>query len=310
MATVEKVIHMSMSPREFLALLKSVKKELDGVPSPKEMRADLADFSKRVRIADGVTSEAVDLNKVPCLRIAPETPNDGHVLYFHGGGYISGSPSSHLGVTSEIAGQTQSTVWSADYRLAPEDPFPAAVDDAIACYRALLEKVGTADRIIVAGDSAGGGLSVALMFLAREQNLPLPAGLALMSPFADLTLSGWSHSIAKDRDFLATPEVLEVMAGWYAGEAEKTDPLVSPYRGDFSGFPPMLVHVGSEEVLLSDSMRLAERAGAAGASVEVKVWPLMPHVFQLHTKFLADANASVEEISAWITRRMASAGAG
>lgn len=274
------------------------------MPTPKQMRADLDDFADRVVIADNVITEDTDLGGVACLRVDPKSANGGHILYFHGGGYISGSPRSHLGLTSYIANATQCTVWSPDYRLAPDHPFPGAFDDAAASYKALLEKVGSADRIIVSGDSAGGGLTIASMFQARELNLPMPAGLALMSPFCDLTLSGWSHSVAGERDFLATPEVLEVMASWYAGQHDRTDARISPCFGDFTDFPPMLIHVGSEEVLLSDSTRLAERAGEARVPVDLKIWPLMPHVFQLHTKFLAAAVASVDEISEWISERL------
>lgn len=296
---------MKMKPREFLALLKSVQKDMVGVPTPEEMRADLDEFAKRVVVADGVTTQETDLNNVACLRVEPDTPNDGNILYLHGGGYISGSPKSHLGITSYIANQTKCVVWSADYRLAPEHPFPGALEDAVACYKALLEKVDSADRIIIAGDSAGGGLSVASMFEARKQELPMPAGLALMSPFSDLTLSGWSHEAVGDRDILATPEVLEVMASWYSGDEDRANAMVSPCFGDFSGMPPMIIHAGSEEVLLSDSTRLAERAGEARVPVVLKIWPLMPHVFQLHTKLLAEAVASVDEISAWISDRLA-----
>lgn len=293
-----------MSPRDFLALLKSVKKDLIGEPNPSEIRADLDEFARRVRVADGVTFADTSLNGVPCLRVAPVTESGGHILYLHGGGYISGSPKSHLGVTSLMAKLTNSVVWSADYRLAPEHPFPAALDDAVDCYRALLEQGIPADRIVISGDSAGGGLTVASMFAAREESLAMPAGLALMSPFADLTLSGGSHKVVGDRDYLATPEVLEVMANWYAGDHDRSDARVSPCFGDFSGFPAMIIHAGSEEVLLSDSTRLAEQVGLAGAPVELKIWPLMPHVFQLHTKLLDDALASVEELCAWISNRL------
>lgn len=295
---------MSMSPREFLALLKSVKKELDGIPSPEEMRADLNDFARRVKMADDTVSEETSLNGVACLRILPNGETAGHVLYFHGGGYISGSPKSHLGLTSLLAKHSKAVVWSIDYRLAPEHPFPAALDDAVASYEALLNQGVSADQIIFAGDSAGGGLALATALVAREKELPMPVGLALMSPFTDLTLSGDSHKVVADRDYLATPEVLDVMANWYAGAHDKSDARLSPCFGSFAGFPPMIIHVGSEEVLLSDSTRVAERAGLSGVKVELKIWPLMPHVFQLHSKFLADANASIEELSAWVSKHL------
>lgn len=296
---------MSKSPRDFLTLLKSVKKELDGIPSPEEMRADLADFARRIQVAEGVNVEERKLNQVPCLQISPGTKSASHILYFHGGGYISGSPQSHLGLTSLLAQQANAVVWSADYRLAPESPFPAALEDAVSCYRALLEQEGVpASRIVISGDSAGGGLALASMLVAKQKDLPMPAGLALMSPFADLTLSGGSHNVAHERDFLATPEVIEVMATWYAGAHDKSDPRVSPCFGEFSGFPPMKIHAGSEEVLLSDSTRIAERAGLDRVMVDLKIWPDMPHVFQLHTKFLADAVASVSELSTWISERL------
>lgn len=216
-----------------------------------------------------------------------------------------GSPTTHLGITSALAKQSGSNVWSIDYRLAPENPYPAAIEDAVTAYRDLLEKADSPDRIVVCGDSAGGGLTVASMLKAKTLGLPMPAGLAMMSPFTDLTLSGWSHGACKDRDFMADPDTLNEMAGSYADGTDRKNELISPIYGDLAGLPPMLIHVGTEETLLSDSTTLAEKAGNAGVLVELKIWPEMPHVFQLYAKFLEAGDQSIEEISNWISSRFA-----
>ena len=292
-----------MNPRDFLQLLQaSAEKQEKGVPL-EQKRADMEALCARFPRAEGVTISDAELGGVRCLKQETAQPSAMHILYFHGGGYISGSPETHLVLTTQLAQKSSTTLWSLDYRLAPENAFPGAVDDCLAAYRDLLEQVGASDRVIVAGDSAGGGLTTASMLKAKEAGLPMPAGLVMLSPFVDLTLSGWSNEALADRDFLAEPDTLGEMSALYVGEAERTHPHISPIFADLSGLPDMLIHVGAEEALLSDSTRLAEKAGAAGVSVELKVWPDLPHVFQLYCKFLEAAHTSLDEISSWIASR-------
>lgn len=296
---------MKMNPRDFLDLLKTGTEKQNPNASIEEKRAEMVEVCARFPIAEDVSTHSTDLGGVPCIRLEPPIESSFHVLYFHGGGYIMGSPQTHLGITSALAKHSKSNVWSVDYRLAPENPFPAAVEDAVSSYRALLEKADSANHVMVCGDSAGGGLTVASMLKAKSLDLPMPAGLAMMSPFTDLSLSGWSHGACTDRDFMADPDTLDEMAGSYADGADRKNELISPIYGDLAGLPPMLIHVGSEETLLSDSTTLAERAGNAGVPVELKIWPEMPHVFQLYAKFLAAGDESIEEISNWISSRFA-----
>lgn len=296
---------MKMNPRDFLNLLKTSTEKQDSNASIDEKRAEMEEICGRFPVDEEVATCSTELGGVPGIRLEPPTDTSSHILYFHGGGYIMGSPTTHLGITSALAKHSRSNVWSIDYRLAPESPYPAAVEDAVSAYRGLLEKADSPDSIVVCGDSAGGGLTVAAMLKAKTLGLPMPAGLAMMSPFADLTLSGWSHGACTDRDFMADPDTLNEMAGSYADGANREDHLVSPIFGDLAGLPPMLIHVGTEEVLLSDSTTLAERAGNAGVPVELKIWPDMPHVFQLYAKFLAAGDESIEEIANWISSRFA-----
>lgn len=294
---------MKMNPRDFLQLLKEKAQAQEADMPLEQKRADMEELCARFPHAEGVSLHKTELGGVACMRQEPPVAAVSHVLYFHGGGYIMGSPKTHLVLTTALAKQTSATVWSFDYRLAPESPFPAAVEDCVAAYRALLEHVGSADQIVIAGDSAGGGLTTASMLRAKELGLAMPAGLVMLSPFVDLTMSGWSHDTCSDRDFLAEPDTLAEMSELYVAGQDRTNALISPVYGDLAGLPDMLIHVGSEEALLSDSTTLAEKAGAAGVAVELKIWPDMPHVFQLYGKFLQEADDSIAEISAWVAGR-------
>lgn len=291
---------MKMKPQDFLNILKRKAAEQDANLTLEQKRSEMIEVTKNLPVADGVTLKEVKLGGVRCLQQQYSNEATSHILYFHGGGYIMGSPETHLVFTSTLAKLTGASVWSLDYRLAPENPFPAAIEDAADAYEALLEIAGSSDRIVIAGDSAGGGLTTTSMLKARKKGLPMPAGLVMLSPMAELTCSGWSHSAIADRDFLAEPETLAEMCGNYVGKADRTNPLISPVHADLTGLPDMLIHVGSEEALLSDATLLAERAGAARVPVTLKIWPDMPHVFQLYAKFLEAGDQSTDEISQWI----------
>lgn len=294
---------MIMEPKKFLSVLKANMQGQDNTPSVETMREEFDREGKRNPIVDGVTAQSAKLGSIPCICLEAQTISDNHILYLHGGGYAGGSPKSHKGMTSALPAKTGMKLWSLDYRLAPEHPFPAAIEDVVSAYTALIEIVGSSERIVIAGDSAGGGLTVASMLKARELGLPMPAGLVLLSPWTNLNLDGWSHKNNIEKDFLASPNMLEKMAGWYAADSDRNDPLVSPGLADLSGLPPMLIHVGSEEILMSDSLLLAERAGGAGIPVTLKIWPDMPHVFQMFAKFLEPAERSLNEISEWMLKR-------
>ena len=225
--------------------------------------------------------------------------SNGVVLYLHGGAYMSGSCITHRALAGRLASASSSPTMVIDYRLAPEHPFPAALDDALAAYQALVAT--SPGPIALAGDSAGAGLALALVLRLRELQLPQPCALALMSPWTDLALTSETHQTRASVDpYFPTTERLAASARAYAGDAGLTHPLVSPHYADLSGLPPMLIHVGEHETLINDSLWLAERVKAAGGHAEVKVWPGMWHVWQALGGKMREADQSIEELGTFL----------
>ena len=234
-----------------------------------------------------------------------ESAPKGHgltMLYLHGGGYVAMSAQTHRAITTSFA-QHGFRVFAPNYRLAPEHLFPAAVDDAVAAWRGLLRDGGfEPEATVVAGDSAGGGLAVAMMAAARDQGDPLPAAAALFSAWTDLAASGESIRRNDRRCAMFLGEYITRGARYYLGSADPRNPLASPLYADLSHLPPLLIHAGSDEVLLDDSTRLAERARAAGVRVELKVWPVVPHVWQLVYPGMPEARQSMREAAEFLKR--------
>lgn len=229
-----------------------------------------------------------------------EGPKPGEVtlLYLHGGGYFGCSAESHRPITVAFALQGF-RVFAPDYRLAPENPFPAAIEDATAAYRGLLAAGHSPQRIVVAGDSAGGGLALSLLLALRAAATPLPAA-ALFSPWTDLAATGDSICTNARRCALFNGPDVGPTARYYLGEADPRNPLASPHYADLYGLPPLLIHVGADEVLRDDSTRLAERARAAGVQVEIKIWPVVPHAWQLAPHLIPEARQSLRESAAFL----------
>jgi epsilon-lactone hydrolase len=221
------------------------------------------------------------------------------LLYLHGGGYFGCSPETHRPITVSFA-LHGFLVFAPDYRLAPENQFPAALDDAVAAYRGLLDKGYSPENIVVAGDSAGGGLAVALLLALRGLGVPLPAGAALFSPWTDLAATGDSTLTNSARCAMFHGPAVALSARYYLGETDPRNPLASPLYGDLTGLSPLLIHVGENEVLRDDSTRLAERARAAGVRVELKVWPVVPHAWQLAPHLVPEARQSLRESAAFL----------
>jgi len=229
----------------------------------------------------------------------PSAAAEARLLYLHGGGYSLGSAEAFRNLASQLAVRAGADAFLPDYRLAPEHPFPSALDDAVAVYRGLLDS--GANRIVVAGDSAGGGLALALLaVLTDRRDAALPLGAAVMSPWTDLTLSGDSMESRAEADPIFTRGVMAAFADAYAREHDRADPKVSPLYADLVGLPPVHIDVGDNELLLDDSVRFAERARAAGVDVSLSIWTGMPHVFQSNPGQLVAAGQSLDAIGAFL----------
>lgn len=248
----------------------------------------------------GTRVSRLDAFGVPADRVAtPVSLPDRHVLYLHGGGYVSGSPALYRSFTWRIAAAARAQVLVPDYRLAPEHPFPAALDDAVAACRWLFARGADPRRTAVIGDSAGGGLALALLLKLRDDGLDRPAAAVVLSPWTDLALTGASIAGCRRRDPMQTVANTHLFAASYLAGADPRNPHASPLYGDPAGLPPTLVHVGSDEILNDDAVRMADRMRAAGCEVRLQVWPRMPHVWHLFAPVLPEANAAIRGIAAF-----------
>jgi epsilon-lactone hydrolase len=240
------------------------------------------------------------MGSVSAEAATPASAGHRAVLYLHGGAYCVGSPATHRAITSHLARQADATVFAVDYRLAPEHPFPAAPHDALSAYDWLLDNGYRGADIFIAGDSAGGGLALATAVQIRDHKMPAPAGLMLLSPWVDLTLT--------DRDAATQPD--EVMLTWstldhsarhYAGD-QRSHPLASPLFADLTGLPPALIIVGTDEILLGDAERLFERMTEAGNHCHLSVYQDMWHVFPVQAGALRTADQAINQMAAWMHR--------
>lgn len=236
---------------------------------------------------------------------APGARADRVLLYFHGGGYALGSVKSHWELIARLSAATESRALALNYRLSPEHPFPAPVEDACAAYRWLLSQGFEPAHIALAGDSAGGGLTAATLVALRDGGTPLPAAAAMLSPWVDLEATGESYDTRAEFDPMVQRALALGMAKTYlAGKGSPRDPLAAPLYANLAGLPPLLIHVGEHETLLSDSTRLAEKAHAAGVDVTLHVWQEMVHVFQLFAAELPEARQAIDEIGSFLRRHM------
>lgn len=224
-------------------------------------------------------------------------------LYLHGGGFIACSPETHRPLVASLVRRVEGRAFVPQYRLAPEFPFPAALDDARSAYRFLLESLQIdPHQLIVAGDSAGGGLALALVLAIRDEGLPLPAAVVTFSPWTDLAATGASLDENSDRCAMFAGETIRRAAEFYVGTEDPRNPRISPLYGDFRGVPPMLVHASHDEVLRDDSVRVVARARAAGVDVETRMWHHVPHVWQFFHAVLPEAEQSLRDTVRFITK--------
>jgi epsilon-lactone hydrolase len=256
-------------------------------------------------IPEDALFEPVDAGGVPGEWVRTKASRDDTVLlYFHGGGYVSGCMEAYRHFVADLATRTGSTGLSVDYALAPERPFPAAIEDTVKSYRFLLDRGIAARRILVAGDSCGGGLSMALMLSLRDAGLPQPAASWLISPLADLEISGESNVTQAHLDPVAIPPIPEQCAAAYLAGASPRHPLASPIHANLSGLAPIRIDVGSHETLLDDAIRLTRRAALDDLDVELRVWGGMVHVFPFFSPILAEGRESIDMACAFLRRHL------
>lgn len=253
---------------------------------------------------EDVTIAQVDIGGVPGALVTPAAAKDGRVmLYIHGGGYVSGAPSGYHGIAGHYARLLGARVYMPDYRLAPDHPFPAPLEDVLIAYRWLTGEVADAGRIVFAGDSAGGAMVVSAMVAARDAGLPLPAGGVAISPWADLEMTSPSYTTRDGIDPLCTRDFLVRMARLALGARTRPNaPTASPVHADVRGLPPILVQVGESEVMLSDAIRLASHLAEHRVRVSLEVWPDMFHVWPIFASVLPEGMEALENGSAFLER--------
>ncbi len=229
---------------------------------------------------------------------------DAALLYLHGGGYAIGSPKSHRHMLGPLSADSGLPIFAADYRLAPEHPFPAAVDDAVAAYKGLLDSGIAADKLAIAGDSAGGGLTIATLVAARDKGLPMPACAVALSPWCDLSQGGESFRSRAERDPIVKKDGIDTMAAAYLAGADPKSPLASPLFARLNGLPPLLIQVGTEEALHDDAVALKARAESAGVEVSFESWGGMMHVWHIFHPILSEGRDAIARAGLFLKRRI------
>ncbi|MFB4303363.1 alpha/beta hydrolase [Actinomadura sp. NTSP31] len=281
----------------------------EGPGTVEEIRAGFEALMAQMIVPGGIRTARTALGGRPALRVEPDGgPRAGTILYFHGGSWVFGSPETALSLTGHLVAGTGFGAYSLDYRLAPEHPFPAAIEDTLGAYRALLDGGEDPSAIAFAGDSAGGGLAVTTCLAARDAGLPLPAAIVAFSPGLDATRTGESMETRAAADPIFTRAAMEHTGAMYLAGADPHQPLLSPaVLADLTGFPPMLIQVGTNEILLDDSTRLAARARAAGVDVILDVTADLPHVFQAFAGVLDEADEALDRAAHFLRQRIRTA---
>ena len=273
--------------------------------SIREMRANFEEAFTMPSPSD-TTIKSVEASGVPADLIdTPQASSEQIILYLHGGGYLFGSCKTHRRLACDLSAAARAQVLVIDYRLAPEHPFPAALEDGLKSYRWLIEKRNfNSTQIALAGDSAGANLALGMMLSLERNHEPIPACAVLMSPLTDFARKGRSLQTLAEADPFVSPELLEMVVNSYLPEGNYLNPIVSPIYADLSALPPLLIHVGNQEILLDDSLRLASKAAADNVAVELKVWQDMIHCFQLFAPNLVDGREAIEEAGVFLAKHL------
>lgn len=272
---------------------------------PAKARADFEETLAMVPVAEDLVFTPGELGGIPALHgTYPGADPEAVLVYIHGGAFVAGSAHGYRALAGELARAGGLTLWSIDYRLAPEHPFPAALDDCINAYRALLEQGIAPDKIVLAGDSAGGGLVMSVLLGLREAGDPLPAAAIPISPWANLLCDGSTYETNAKADPSLTAEGLLTAAVAYMAGNPARNPYASPVFGSLHGLPPLLIQVGSAEILLEDSIRLAANAATSGTAVRLDVWPNLPHVFLAFHFMLEAGKLAIEDAGAFMRQSL------
>jgi epsilon-lactone hydrolase len=272
-----------------------------------QQRRQLRELLSAQPLPADVTVTAAALGGVPTAEITVDGIEPRYlVLYFHGGVYVMGDAFLAADLASQVGRRTRAKVISVDYRLAPEHPYPAAVDDALAAYEALLHNGAAPSDIVFAGESAGGGLAIATLVNARDHGFPLPAAAFVMSPYADLTLAGATMETKREADPLMSPQALHARVRDYTAGQDAALGLISPIFAELSGLPPLIIQAGTHEVLLDDAIRLARQAATADVEVTLDITPGVPHVFQVYYPMLDEAAAALDRAGQFLSACLAS----
>jgi monoterpene epsilon-lactone hydrolase len=285
--------------------IKTVRKMLAEMPdttgkSMEEKRRGMEQATAAAHLPKGATIEQVDAGGIPAQWVRLEgAPADRIIFYLHGGGYTTGSPNTHRQMVAYICRAAGASALSLDYRLAPEHPFPAAVEDGAAGYRWLVKQGFNPAKIAIAGDSAGGGLTMATLVALRDSNDPLPAAGICLSPWVDLTGLSETYTTNAETDPMVGEAGIKEMAAMYLNGRDPKTPLASPIFADLTGLPPILIQVGSEEILLGDSLALDRRAKTYGVESTLEVWQDMIHVWQMFSPILKDGRDAIARIGAY-----------
>ena len=289
-----------------IEFFRAAKVQAQALTSVEQFRVWYEELMSDFKVDDDIVCERVGVGGVPAEWIYdPNATEDRVFLYLHGGGYMIGSMRTHRAPLSRVSRVSGTRVLGLEYRLAPENPFPAAVEDSVAAYRWLLSQGLEPKKIAIGGDSCGGGLTVATLVALRYLGEPLPAAGISHSGWTDLAHTGETMTSKAEEDPILDLEGLENFAIAYLGDRDRKTPLASPYYADLHGLPPLLVQVGSAEVLLDDSVKFAERAKAAGVDATLKVWDGMPHVWQAFASFLPEGQQAIDQCGEFIRKHMA-----
>ena len=280
----------------------TIKRRFARRPDVLELRA-IMKTTRPPRPPTGISLTQMQLGGVPADRLSPRSPrNRRTLLYIHGGGFVGGSPPNYRALVGHIAEKLNATAYVIDYRLAPEHPFPAALDDCAAAWRALLDMGIPAGDIVIAGDSAGGNLTLALALKLKSAGGPLPAALVALSPATDLADGTPSRTTNARADAMFDSHTFASVVRHYCSQSDPTDPLISPLRGDPTGLPPTLIQCSRDEMLRDDGVLMAEKMKATGVDITLELWPRVFHVWQLMLGFIPESRAAVENIVRFIER--------